>query len=434
MARVRPALEPPSCEALKTDHRIEFRHPAYPTENALLSLAAFDGENKDGIDYDVACWACGIVANNSWASGWLATKQGDEYQRVNKPENGILRQREYYYFTGDHPASYRYPVIPSFDHWRFPHDNLPDLWKDATISRPPPFSAVSNNRDAIVFRDVSCRISGHSRATEVAHLVPVADGHWLTYNRMNKYCCDEPVNDQANMILLRKDLHHLFDQRRFAFIPRGNPDEQNPPFLIHVFTSPQSTELVELYHNRLLQPIAGVSKELVFARFAQAVFDVENYRFLKGMARFACLLFDVKTGKSSVRDLTANQVRDNANVFTSFTQSRSNSPRKRERRSDSVANEGEYNWDGDGELDDDPPRGRRRKRSFDWFQHGSPPGLEDSFASTKSVSVSSVSASPDRDLALKAGSKLIKLDYCVVDGGEQGIYEDDRPLKMTRLE
>ncbi|KAH7202951.1 hypothetical protein BKA60DRAFT_498849 [Fusarium oxysporum] len=433
MTRVRPALGPPSCEALKTDHRIEFRHPAYPTENALLSLAAFDGENKDGIDYDVACWACGIVANNSWASGWLATKQGDEYQWVNKPEDGILRQREYYYFTGDHPASYRYPVIPSFDHWRFPHNNLPDLWKNATISRPPPFSAVSNNRDAVVFRDVSCRISGHSRATEVAHLVPVADGHWLTYNRMNKYCCDEPVNDQANMILLRKDLHHLFDQRRFAFIPRGNPDEQNPAFLIHVFTSPQSTELVELYHNRLLQPIAGVSKELVFARFAQAVFDLENYRFLKGMARFACLLFDVKTGKSSVRDLTANQVRDNANVFTSFTQSRSNSPRKRERRSDSVADDGEYNWDGDGELDDDPPRGRRRKRSFDWFQHGSPPGLEDSFASTKSVSVSSVSASPDRDLALKDDSKLIKPDYCVVDGGEHGIYEDDRPLKMTRL-
>ena len=108
MARVRPALEPPSCEALKTDHRIEFRHPAYPTENALLSLAAFDGENNDGIDYNVACWACGIVANNSWASGWLATKQGDEYQRVNKPENGILSQREYYYFTGDHPASCEY--------------------------------------------------------------------------------------------------------------------------------------------------------------------------------------------------------------------------------------------------------------------------------------------------------------------------------------
>lgn len=92
-------------------------------------------------------------------------------------------------------------------------------------------------------------------------------------------------------------------------------------------------------------------------------------------------------------------MRDNANVFASFTQSRSNSPRKRE-----------YNWDGDGELDGDPPRGRRRKRSFDWFQHDSLPGLEDSFASTKSVSVSSVSASPDRDLALKDGSKLITPD------------------------
>ena len=118
-------------------------------------------------------------------------------------------------------------------------------------------------------------------------------------------------------------------------------------------------------------------------------------------------------------------------MFTSFTQSRSNSPRKRERRSDSVADKGEYHWDGDGELDDDPPRGRRRKRSLDWFQHGSPPGLEDSFASTKSVSVSSISTSADRDLALEAGSKLIKIDRCVVNGGEQGIYEDDRPLKIT---
>jgi hypothetical protein len=38
---------------------------------------------------------------------------------------------------------------------------------------------------------------------------------------------------------------------------------------------------------------------------------------------------------------------------------------------------------------------------------------------TKSVSVSSVSASPDRDLALKAGSKLIILHDCVVDGGNK---------------
>lgn len=55
MPRLRPALESPPSDELERDYRIDYRHPAYPeTEQPLLSLAAFDGDKGDGIDYDVA--------------------------------------------------------------------------------------------------------------------------------------------------------------------------------------------------------------------------------------------------------------------------------------------------------------------------------------------------------------------------------------------
>ena len=60
--------------------------------------------------------------------------------------------------------------------------------------------------------------------------------------------------------------------------------------------------------------------------------------------------------------------------------------------------------------------------------------LEDSFTSMKSIGVLSISASPDRDIALEDGLKLETSGYCVVDGGEHGLCEDDRPMKVTRLE
>lgn len=70
------------------------------------------------------------------------------------------------------------------------------------------------------------------------------------------------------MIVLRKDLHHLFDQRRFTFAVRDSTDGRGSELIIHVLDPQSSTELIDLYHNRQMQPLTDISLRLLFARFA----------------------------------------------------------------------------------------------------------------------------------------------------------------------
>ncbi|KAM4063825.1 hypothetical protein HRG_006928 [Hirsutella rhossiliensis] len=76
---------------------------------------------------------------------------------------------------GDDPK-YQYPVHPSFDHWRFPHDDLPALWAELAIA-PADATRPSKQRAAADNRDITCRISGHYNATEIAYLIPRSAGH-----------------------------------------------------------------------------------------------------------------------------------------------------------------------------------------------------------------------------------------------------------------
>jgi len=52
----------------------------------------------------------------------------------------------------------------------------------------------------------------------------------------HRYCrlpyVDQPINDDRNLLLLRRDLHHLFDQRRFAFVAKMDGDN---PQLVTTF-------------------------------------------------------------------------------------------------------------------------------------------------------------------------------------------------------
>jgi hypothetical protein len=125
---------------------------------------AADGDS--GLDFDVALTACCIVADANWDDGYLAqTVAGNNVlQRVDRPQDGLLRGLEYFFcvkgrdplcipcpciillssvtlacLTVSVPVAVKYPVIPSFHHWRFPHGsfdengvlrgNLPPPWK-----------------------------------------------------------------------------------------------------------------------------------------------------------------------------------------------------------------------------------------------------------------------------------------------------------------
>jgi hypothetical protein len=64
-----------------------------------------------------------------------------------------------------------------------------------------------------------------SRLTDVAHIVPLAEEVWFNKYDMircgNKHTSLRPgVNDDANTMLLRADLHRSLDKRRFTFLPK----------------------------------------------------------------------------------------------------------------------------------------------------------------------------------------------------------------------
>jgi hypothetical protein len=90
---------------------VRFRHPAYPSvaPDLLVLMAADSG---GGLDYDIALASCCIVANTRWDGGYLAQRAqaGDPaLTRAGRPEDGLLRGREYFYcIEGQEPLSCKY--------------------------------------------------------------------------------------------------------------------------------------------------------------------------------------------------------------------------------------------------------------------------------------------------------------------------------------
>jgi hypothetical protein len=104
MLHALPPRPPPETATSRTIPTVSFRHPAYPDfDSGFLLLSAVDGDDDgDGLDYDTAFYACCIVTGNKWNDGWLAEKKGDAFDRVNRPHDGILRGKIYYFLLGDH--------------------------------------------------------------------------------------------------------------------------------------------------------------------------------------------------------------------------------------------------------------------------------------------------------------------------------------------
>src|SRR5690348_16376029 len=111
-----------------------------------------------------------------------------------------------------------YPIVPTFEHWKFPHNNLPSQWKHTSLARVR-FTAASNTEHAVRERDKSCRITNATDETEVAHFCPKAQNDWFEINGMHVYNAipslprNHRLNDQRNTTLLRNDLHAAMDHQ-----------------------------------------------------------------------------------------------------------------------------------------------------------------------------------------------------------------------------
>lgn len=138
-------------------------HAGYRTNNRLLDLPALDaldqdGQTKHGFDHRTALIVCGIIADNAWNGYFTRTRAG---ARIMLDDEPVLMEAEYYFHAPrpsrhhvdpgqqeqeegqqqeqrrheggeDGQDEYRYPVVPSFKHWRFPHSCLPPGWPQSS--------------------------------------------------------------------------------------------------------------------------------------------------------------------------------------------------------------------------------------------------------------------------------------------------------------
>ena len=222
----------------------------------------------------------------------------------------------------------KYPVVPSFAHWRFPHDNLPQSWASCKPPKLPlnrQLPRQSSLAEATLTRDISCRITNHIEGTEHAHLVPRSEERWFSENGMFRYTNQqhpgsELVDDAQNAMLLRSDVHTIFNQKRFAIVPKSSI------LLVHILAPGSSLQLTSLYHNVSLQPLIGVAIQYVLARFAWAIFAQSVNFVQQGLTRRLCIY--VGDGDTSIADLSGDQCRQ---LLSPGAKSRSQSPRKRQR-------------------------------------------------------------------------------------------------------
>ncbi|KAH9987851.1 hypothetical protein F4779DRAFT_624139 [Xylariaceae sp. FL0662B] len=338
----------------------------------FMSLRDYlDARGARGVLNLTAFVACGIIAGKHFRHAWLGQRKtsshtdhdhddhndngNSRFERCDEPPDGILRDDEYYFFVTEYENrndhEYKYSVIPTFDHWRFPHENIPKPWprltstlllEPVTASRVNPFQQWN---DIVMVRDRSHRITGYQKGCEVDYLLPRKKGTWFIDNDIIRYSSAVPspvgaVKDAPNALLLRSDLHRFFDRRRFALVPKGSK------LVVHQMQATPAREIHHLYHNRAVQPgTCGIAPQFLLARFAWTVLCDENYTFLKGPQRYAITVWNPDKGETFVRIMSGSDVAAISQIFSTPAKSRSMSPRKR-KQDDRAEGEG-----GDDDYD-----------------------------------------------------------------------------------
>ncbi|KAM0809738.1 putative HNH nuclease domain-containing protein [Seiridium cardinale] len=387
-----------------------------------------------GVHFATALLACQIVANNAF-DGYLATdSQGRERVIPDSPDY-VLVESKYWFFssqreTGDSDAGQPttlptrpgtapaattaprralrppYAIVPSFQDWQFPHDSLPEEWRVPITSDDS--SSTTNRR---------CVVTNRAWPIHGAHLIPSAEERWYINNGMPQYGMHQNIDEAANKIDLRDDLHHAFDDHMFAIVPKQGRR------VVHVLSAPTLSKLeyAAEFHNRPIFESAPTIRdsppEFLFARFARAVLML-----VKPFVAQAALSRRVARYKQDVGGQEAGEGYEGGGMFSiqedwmspqalkeqyggGGTRSASPSKRKRDVERDGELDDEDYgfrhsssdegsSWsDRLAERLEEQERGRPRKRrripsravdhspTQSWSPTGTPPSLEVSFGS-----------------------------------------------------
>jgi hypothetical protein len=303
-------------------NKVNMRHPHNNT--LILSIPAWD--HQDGaIHYGLFHTACAIVADNRH-DGYLSVSRDCQAERLTLDHDDLLPSEpaNYYFHVPNDP---NYPIVPSFEDWKFP-ELLPTAWRSLLRDdrNAAAATAQSNFSSSVRQRDLTCRVSLHSSATEVAHLCPAREESWYIRNEMNVWNDEDNVNtsdvtkDVANCLLLRSDLHKTFDDRSWVFFPKG----ADHTVVVHFLRA--AHDQAALYHNVSAHPL-GTDAHFLYARFAWAIFVLLAPSLYKPDVIKVKMLNESKVDWQ-VETIKGIQLRQRVNS------SRSRSPTKRSRQPD----------------------------------------------------------------------------------------------------
>lgn len=165
-----------------------------------------------------------------------------------------------------------------------------------------------------------------------------------------------------NAILLRRDLHKLWDDHRFAFVPKQGK------WVLHALWRSPSNELETEYHNLELQPLYGVATHFLICRFALAILSKSVFLSQSVERRLVTLDGD---DRPLVQSMSSNEYRKLISTARRAN-SRSQSPKKRARSAqgtdETEIDEAELDWSASSAQYEQ--RGRRRRRI--WSPDASP--------------------------------------------------------------
>ncbi|KAF1958532.1 hypothetical protein CC80DRAFT_557889 [Byssothecium circinans] len=160
-----------------------------PTANNHVIIFKHLDKPNGGLHAGTAVLARTLVACNAW-NGYLTIER--DGPRLDLLEDDVLPAGEHYFHVprpsttpsttstappdaGDH---YKYPVYPSFQHWAFPHRQIPIPWcgqieSDTLTGATTNTPSISSVGAAVINRDKSCVVSKYRDYIERAHFVRV---------------------------------------------------------------------------------------------------------------------------------------------------------------------------------------------------------------------------------------------------------------------
>ncbi|TBU31026.1 hypothetical protein BD311DRAFT_825627 [Dichomitus squalens] len=288
--KTRQPLAPPSPqEVLLHALTVDIIHPGF--NRPLFSFPAFSdeptpsGDTQYGVNHRLVLDACRVLTNLTAEDidGYIAhDRSGQQRVSLGSP---LLSPGRYFYHLGPPGVKNRYRIVNDFAAWRFPA-SIPSHWirtrtdEERSALYRHELNSASDMSSVVLSEDKHCVITQYQQSCENAHLVPREHEDWFNGNNMTDYNLAGPptgLDDVANGLTLRSDVHQCFDLHGFVVYPAGS--NRSVAYVVRR----GAFEYAELFHRRLITLPNRVSDQFVYARFAytfinlprdKGVFDV----------------------------------------------------------------------------------------------------------------------------------------------------------------